>query len=347
MLGNGGCISQDGTESPAIKTMMHDALVLYLSEIKKQIGSVSDASYITNAENQVSLMRMHALFISSGKQIFEFKPSMVEAFRNTDVGDVPIGELILPYRCGFLHFGLQKEVEVTYYREKPEYIDGAYYLINKHGDLELILTTGREFDRASGLIGANIVIKKEDLHTNVSDAIKKFIADKIRSLQSTSESNNLAISQEWIQYWEKSGFKMIEGSLSLIMNSLFYLDAYGIKDDPAPSDDAPSPLKLAYKKAKESGNPKRIRNAVNHLNGAGFSLVRMCGVSDSMLYPAHSLPLGNQKRPHWRRGHWKTQRHGEGRALFKRIWVKPMLIRKDLLKDGSMDEVGGHLYLPE
>jgi hypothetical protein len=29
---------------------------------------------------------------------------------------------------------------------------------------------------------------------------------------------------------------------------------------------------------------------------------------------------------HWRRGHWRHQAHGEGRALRKDIWIEPMLV---------------------
>lgn len=31
-------------------------------------------------------------------------------------------------------------------------------------------------------------------------------------------------------------------------------------------------------------------------------------------------------RTHWRRGHWRTQRHGQGFSLTKTLWIKPMLV---------------------
>jgi hypothetical protein len=31
-------------------------------------------------------------------------------------------------------------------------------------------------------------------------------------------------------------------------------------------------------------------------------------------------------RTHWRRGHWRNQRFGEGRADVKRLWIRPMMI---------------------
>jgi len=39
----------------------------------------------------------------------------------------------------------------------------------------------------------------------------------------------------------------------------------------------------------------------------------------------------DQRRPHWRRGHWKMHAHGPGRALRKRILIKPVLVNGHLL----------------
>lgn len=38
------------------------------------------------------------------------------------------------------------------------------------------------------------------------------------------------------------------------------------------------------------------------------------------------------RRPHWRRGHWKTHAHGPGRAERKRLFIKPVLVNRHLLR---------------
>lgn len=38
---------------------------------------------------------------------------------------------------------------------------------------------------------------------------------------------------------------------------------------------------------------------------------------------------GSPVRPHWRRGHWRTQRHGVGLSLRKRLRIAPVLVRRD------------------
>lgn len=43
-----------------------------------------------------------------------------------------------------------------------------------------------------------------------------------------------------------------------------------------------------------------------------------------------SEPSGRQMSPHWRRGHWRMQAHGEGKALRKRVFIAPVLVRADM-----------------
>jgi hypothetical protein len=40
-------------------------------------------------------------------------------------------------------------------------------------------------------------------------------------------------------------------------------------------------------------------------------------------------PTGTHVRPHWRRGHWRQQRHGAGLALTKLLFISPVLVRAD------------------
>lgn len=43
--------------------------------------------------------------------------------------------------------------------------------------------------------------------------------------------------------------------------------------------------------------------------------------------------------PHFRRGHWRKQRHGEGRKLTKTIWIAPQVINKHLLREKADENV--------
>jgi hypothetical protein len=41
------------------------------------------------------------------------------------------------------------------------------------------------------------------------------------------------------------------------------------------------------------------------------------------------------RRPHWRRGHWKTHAHGPNLSLRKRLFIKPVLVNWHLLREGE------------
>ena len=58
----------------------------------------------------------------------------------------------------------------------------------------------------------------------------------------------------------------------------------------------------------------------------------------------HRTPQGqailhgcNAKKPHWRKGHWRQQRTGEGRNESTRVWIKPILINSDRFVGGLKD----------
>lgn len=48
-------------------------------------------------------------------------------------------------------------------------------------------------------------------------------------------------------------------------------------------------------------------------------------------------PTGCEMTPHWRRGHWRMQRVGKGRAEVKRVLVKPTLVRADRFAGAASD----------
>lgn len=44
------------------------------------------------------------------------------------------------------------------------------------------------------------------------------------------------------------------------------------------------------------------------------------------------------RRPHWRRGHWKMQAFGAGLSQHKRLFIKPVLVNRHLLRDGGIPQ---------
>jgi hypothetical protein len=47
----------------------------------------------------------------------------------------------------------------------------------------------------------------------------------------------------------------------------------------------------------------------------------------------YTLDGGDGYRPHWRRGHFRKQHHGKANSLTKVIWLEPVLVNSELLKN--------------
>lgn len=48
---------------------------------------------------------------------------------------------------------------------------------------------------------------------------------------------------------------------------------------------------------------------------------------------------GGSVRPHFRRGHWRNQRHGPELQQIKNVWIMPTIVNKKLLRAGAEDNV--------
>jgi hypothetical protein len=130
-------------------------------------------------------------------------------------------------------------------------------------------------------------------------------------------------------------------ALKLIVNCLLYITAYPEDIKTTWSDKAPADVRH---KAIH-GNAKDKAKARSKLEELGYSAVHLCGSSFKIQnQQAANNPIGEgHKSLHWRRGHWRNQRFGEGRTQLKLLWIMPMLV-------GAKNQPGddpelGHVYL--
>lgn len=86
---------------------------------------------------------------------------------------------------------------------------------------------------------------------------------------------------------------------------------------------------------------KQRKRAVSKAESAGFKKVYLCG--HQALYPERPhVNKGALPRTHWRRGHWRNQRHGENLMNTKLVWIKPTLVGKAQEQDQPLL---GHVYV--
>ena len=111
-------------------------------------------------------------------------------------------------------------------------------------------------------------------------------------------------------------------ALPLLFNCIFYLSYSSL--DIAPEYPPDAPKSLVEKIAKTpSTNRKRI--LTEKMERLGYTKIRF--VSHAGLTSETNAPETDRTiRSHWRRGHWRLQRHGPQLQFFKLLWIKPTVV---------------------
>lgn len=299
-------------------------------------------------------------YVGAGKQIFHIPTHMSEMLRATDADDIPVAMIRLPYGSLFLHFGSQADLEV----DPQWFIDGCY--VEYHPDVPLLSFTFTAQPRDPARMaewhsfGEPVVVlhlAKEAFSHNLATAVDHAVAERMKSLR-----EELAQGDEDITAPDGVRVKRVSGSraanqialveqrrhtmhdaLQLAVNALCYLTAY--PDDI--KEEWPDGTPITLRRAAEEGSPNQRKRASQELTRIGFTRIKVCGGALRQALPpqAGSPAHGHGSVcTHWRRGHWRRQVHGEGRALRKLIWLMPTLVNPG---SQEADEVIGHIYTVE
>jgi hypothetical protein len=88
---------------------------------------------------------------------------------------------------------------------------------------------------------------------------------------------------------------------------------------------------------RKSGNAEADRNLrlATQLYGFPRDIVLHHEQRTSADTPGEAAEGGAHRRPHWRRGHWKMHAFGAALSERKRVFIKPVLVNRHLLRDGQ------------
>lgn len=340
--GNRGCMAADGTIAAAAFAASERSGEEYVFAVLDNHGGKLPPEYGVITSLLVQQVMMHALYVSAGKQVFQFSARMVQDFHRTDLSETPIGRLHLPYAAGFLHFGLQEDLALdNVWRTAPEYVDGAYYHLGPKGQLTVQLTLSRPGGKSSGLPGPYFSLDPGDLECSAHSSVDRAL-DRLCATERDESDRMSGLSSEF-RDWEGVARPVIHRSLSLVLNAMFYLDGYGADTQPMAPEAAPPHLQQMYEQAATSRKLKKTREAVRALEQAGFSVVRLCGIDRSPDESAAATEEHQKNvRMHWRRGHWRMQPHGPQLSRVRRTWIRPTLVSRQ-----ENQIVPGHRYIVE
>jgi|GEM_PF-3152941 len=306
---------------------------------------------------QVELALSVQNYRRAGSQMFDFPPSLVEMLANTDVDQVPLSMLTLPYTAQYIHFGPQPDLQL-----KPGFVvDGAYVYRPFDGALAITLTSVPSTPQISAEWSFNPApgftqsYSPEVIALSVGEAVDTVLSEKMAELIKQRDAGAERLSPDmqaqareaglgefsWVGHKTASATlaglpaeaEVYRQALRLVVNGLAYITAY---TDDVKSEWVPGTPATMIQKTQRPG--KEGVNAKSKLEAMGYRLVHLCGQG---LSSQTRGAAGDRKvATHWVRGHWRNQAHGPGRTLRKMIWVMPYLVG-----DGDDDTPLGHLYL--
>jgi hypothetical protein len=351
---------------------------LIVSEINARLNEVDRRAKLRREvhgtviiETEERLLTAWLSYCLAGRQIFEIPPHLGEMLRHTDADDIPISLLRVPYATLYLKFGPQPDLELepgwpidsVYIEHLPE--QSAYtFTFTAAPPQPADIHLWHAFGEPCAVIQFTAEHAGMDLGTAVdhvlSDLLHQLGTEQAGGDRDGTVDMHLAAIAEGIEISPTSTLTITSGSratqqiatarkrypamrgaLQLAVNALCYLTAY--PEDITEAWPAGTPPALIAKTTQ--GTPKTRAKAVTQLEALGYIKVRICGTKLPAAAAA-ALP-GNAAhpsvRPHWRRGHWRRQPHGEGRALRKLIWLMPTLVHRENLHQA--DDTPGHIYL--
>jgi len=327
-----------------------------------------DPSLVVEAEG--TLATAYGRFVQAGRQIMDFPPALIDMLSKTDVDDIQLNNIKLPYAAQYLHFGPQADLEL----EPGWLVDGAYVeLRGESGDVRFTVTAipvERDLSEQWYVVPepeyTQDFVEKYRL-MDLGTAVDVVLSDRLASLQKRqakpggdiTDDAKVGLAEDGVSLPEsmkilnkgpemavhrneitRRRHPVYKAALQLVVNALCYISAYPEDIETVWPEGTPVSLK---KKADDGHGKAKIR-ARSKLTAMGYAPVHLCGrrLSEQRSEMGLDRPEGKQVATHWRRGHWRNQSFGPRRTLRKLIWVMPVLVGSK----GDKDEPdSGHIYL--
>lgn len=278
-----------------------------------------------------------------GRNIFHFSENITDLLKQTDVLDIDISLIKLPYSDFYIDLSSAK---IPFEEDSSEIIEGAFIRDEYHD--------GKDYERA-----INIDFVSKEYIGKYWNINKDLCWDTERGFHSIllflDRKDNLKTIEDAINF-DKDGFvstpmfddrdedtkkglysihkQFVDRTINFIINCLLYLTTKEVDIDEKYPVDLPVHLKNKLDKA----TTKRKKEVVHsEILQNGFTKVKYVGYRLTTAKPLDNS--GRELNPHWRRGHWRNQKFGENLNDSKLIWIMPTIVNKERGEPRK-----GHIY---
>lgn len=261
------------------------------------------------------LATVHECYERYGRNIFHLESNLLNEFRETDVGSIPVSSIQYPYNAFYIHFGAQEDLLIG-----DKLVAAGVYVAKT--DLEvLLLVTGIPFVNQSDATQevpsdfmSPVGIRIDDATLTIGEFFDASIKAQLLQIEKMHKERVLVAKTEikTSSITESPAHVLsLRKVLDIAINAICYMTTY--QDEVEVVEDQKSiQLSEQLASARSKKAQRRIKNRVE--TESRFSTIRFCGLSLENNNETASIARepGSGKRPHWRRGHWRHQRSGEG-----------------------------------
>ncbi len=341
-----GHVNSKGMIANDLPSMINKFLIpAYATGFREATVNQPNADYLWMQHSaKISMFRdwvpLVAQYELNGRQIFDLDDHLVELLRHTDLAEATLEQWNAPYDAFYVRFGRQADMKLPF-EDDFEYLEGAYVArtpFDSDGGLRLKFgfTTVKADGRGVMLPGYFIDLRPNEQRLTISAAVEAALARRVATLDDRPEDDEATVAFNSHQRFEvKESAELLRAGATLLVNALFYLENIRSNQPPLePGRDTP-PDRVA--RWNQLTDKRRIKER-SALTADSYALVRLIGREISS---AKTTSTGSSVRTHWRRGHWRQQRYGDGLIQIKRLWIKPVIVGAN--REESTP-IPGHIY---
>ena len=295
---------------------------------------------------------------ANGGAIYVLPDRLVEEFDNTDCDEIRMGDIKLPFPNLFLKFTPPQPLFLA----DGAPVDGCYLI--KQGDEYLFTLTshweGVDYSRSLSVACLDPTFslhlpapafkldqpgQDTDLCINaaVELGIKDFLSRNAPPTEDISQTierpdgttttviDVRAKSRQWRIAVFQSQEPVFRACLNIIVNAACFISFRPEDISEDWEGEPPRWVIEALKDARDSRSARdRKRDALRNIASGDYTRIKICGKNLFSDVPIEgSTGHGISPRAHWRRGHWRRQRHGTGLSLVTPRWIRPTIVKKD------------------
>lgn len=305
----------------------------------------------------------YSSLIFNGNNIFDFDTNLIKVFEVTDVDNVYLKDIRLPFSTIYLHFGKQEDKKIygdikaiitvlTKDKAVPKQkkdifflLDGAYVSqCPNTGSLKITLTSVKNGtgNNPNNCVDAYEDVMNFDLKQNfenitvgeAAEEQKQYLLNRCDKIVQDIEDIDLLKKEKLKAENRQIAIKQIDSIiayLKLIINCILYLQSYPeeIQED------------LVQETSQQEKGFSKVVTSKNTPEQPEFRYIKFCGrrkqyfepleeeTSDDTVLVGASVENSRSVIPHKRRSHLRKQRYGRGLEQWKFIWIKETTIHRE------------------